>query len=275
MTDTKVKYQFSGVTQYLTDQGTQISLNPVLSPPTDISDAQIDAILAAIGAERRLTTAPCGEKGKTQPRKLRFIRSNGNSLSVIVPIRSTVVTVAQAIKNILNAQDIKVICVELIGEHSFNLIEELAPANKGAITPTNPIKPTDQAGKHKEVYSAVMSEYAADSRGGANILMPFQTQTDGDGTNAYSQLVGYFDTCVDPVVTVQCLGNTSIDYRRYIPSFLTTDGTNTILQTATAPVKTSDATQISQCGALLAQLTSVACLEYYGESNNKLHKLLN
>jgi hypothetical protein len=274
MTDTKVRYEFNDVSQYLTDQGRQISLNPVLSPPTDLSDGQIDAILAAIGATRRTETAPCGDRGNVQPRKLRFIRRNGNSLSVIAPIRSDLITVANTIRGILNQTGFRVLCIELIGEHHFNLIEELAPTNKGALQATNPIKPTDQAGKHKEVYSSAMSEYAADSTGGGQILMPFQTQTDGDGTGPYSQLVGFFSSCVDPVLTIQCSGSTSIDYRRYIPSFLTTDGTITQLQTATAPVKTNDATQISQCGALLAQMTSVACLEYYGESNKKFHKLL-
>lgn len=276
MTDTKIKYEFTGGIAYFTDQGTRLNFNPVLSPPTDLTDADIDAILAAVNAQRRTDTAPCGEKAATQPRKLKFIRDNGNSMSVIVPIRSDILSAAQAIWNVLNAKDIKPLCVQLIGEHSFNLFDELASPTRGAPVAIAPIRPSDAKGKHRQDYTGVMSQYQIDAPLGTNVLMPFKSQTNTDGDSPMTELQTYFQDCVDPTIQVFCTGSSSIDYRRYIPSFLTTepDTTSFQLQTVSVPVKASETGLIAICGQTIAAIQSVACIEYYGESDSKLHKRL-
>lgn len=276
-----VKYRVKDGLSYFTDQGNEYTLNSLFRVPSDFAQDQgiIDSVLACVDSVVREETAPCSDKAGTTPRKLVVRRTNGNSFSLVLPVRSQAIEAAQCLWDIMFATRYPAICVELIGEHSLNLIEELAPPNKGTPTVAVPIAPDAEQGKSTLWYSSVMKEYKADTPFGANILMPFKSQTNVPDA-PYVELQSYFSSCVEPLTTVSCGGSTSIEYRRYIPSFITSlvynqpGATGDQLQTVTVPTIANETDQIKACGQLLAATTSIVCLEYYGESNKKLHKLL-
>ena len=281
-----IRYQFTENNDYVTDQGTEVQFNPLFRAPSDFTEATIADILDCINAELRTENRPCPEKGATDPRRLVFLRKNGNSFSLLVNNRANVITYAQCIWNILKQTDFPAVCVKLEGEHTLNIYPELAPANPGAPEFAPVIAPPAAAGFSAYVYTSVMEAYKTDANFGANILMPFRSQTDTLDA-PYSELTDYFSSCVEPITTVTCAAKESREYRRYIPSFLTqtpplqdNEGNDIPgsevekIQTVTVPVKSNVAANIKTCGETLAAIASVVCLEYYGESNDKIHKLL-
>ncbi len=280
MTETKVPYKFDS--GYVTDLGTTLQYNLSLSPPSDLSTANIDAILGAIGASRRTgATVPCGERGTTRPRRVKYIRDNGSSFSVVIPDRSNLLAAAETIWNTLNTLSIKPVCAQLEGEFSRNLIDDLRPAQT-----TNQacpkIEPSVSDGKHVGIYSGVMRDYKSDATYGATILMGFKSQTDAPG-QAYSGLRTEIDTCVGQLSTVQGCGGAAQprEYRRFVPELITTQTTgsgptavtNEFQQSVTVPVASHLPAEITTCGEDLATIACVICLPYYGESNSRLHKL--
>lgn len=281
-----VRYQFQDGQEYVTDQGTEVQFNPLFRAPSDFTEATIDEILDCLNLELRTENRPCPEKGSTEPRRLTFLRKNGNSFSLLVNNRANIITYAQCVWNILKNTDFPAVCVKLDGEKSLNLYPELVAAGKGAPTFAPVISPPEAAGFNAYVYSSTMQEYKSDATYGGNILMPFRSQTDTLDA-PYSELTDYFDDCVNPVTTVNCAAKENRTYRRYIPSFLTQtqplkDGNGDDIpgtevekiQTVTVPVKAHIAADIKTCGETLAAIQSVICLGYEGESNDKIHKLL-
>lgn len=277
-----VKYRVKDGLTYYTDQGTEYTLNSLFRVPSDIENdtGMIEAILNCVDSVIREETAPCSDKANTTPRKLVVRRVNGNSFSLVLPVRSNALDAAQCLWDVLLTTRYPAICIELVGEHTLNLIEELAPPEKGSPTVSPPIAPDSEQGKSTLWYSSTMKEYKADSPFGANILMPFKSQTNIPDA-PYVELQDYFGSCVEPLTSVSCSGATSIEYRRYIPSFITSLTYNAPgeegdqLQTVTVPTIANETDQIKACGQLLARMTSVVCLEYFGESNKRMHKLLN
>lgn len=64
MTETRVLYKLSDDNLYVNDFGATANFNLVLSPPSDLSDQEIDSILTCISAERREPgSTPCSERG--------------------------------------------------------------------------------------------------------------------------------------------------------------------------------------------------------------------
>lgn len=280
MTETKVPYKFTA--GYVTDLGTTLQYNLSLSPPSDLTSANIDAILTAAGAERRTgATVPCGERGTTRPRRVKFIRDNGSSFSVVFPDRANLRTAALAVWNVLNALTIKPVCAQLEGEYSRNLIDDLRPAQL-TTQECRKIEPLESVGYHVGVFSGVMREYKTDANYGTNILMGFRTQTDNPGS-PYSGLSDEIETCIGPLSTVQGCGGASQprEYRRFVPELLTTQTTGEgqaavteeFQQSLTVPVASHLPADIVTCGTDLATIACVICLPYYGESNSRLHKL--
>lgn len=277
-----VKYKAKDGLSYYTDQGNEYTLNSLFRVPSDFAEDEgtIESVLACVDSVVREETAPCSDKAGTTPRKLVIRRVNGNSFSLVLPVRSNALEAAQCLWDVILATRYRPVCIELIGEHSLNLIEELAPANKDSPSVAPPIAPDAEQGKSTLWYSSVMKEYKADTPFGTNILMPFKSQTNVPDA-PYTELQSYFSSCVEPLTTVSCGGATSIEYRRYIPSFITSLTYNQAseqgdqLQTVTVPTIANETEQIKACGQLLAATTSIVCLEYFGESNKKLHKLIN
>lgn len=270
-----VRYKVQDGLSYFSDQGTELVYNSVFRPPSDIADDPgiISAILTCVNSVIRTDNGACGEAGGTTPRRLVFTRKNGNSFGLVLPVRSDALEAAGCIRSIFASTAFPIVCIELVGEHTRNLIEELASGAKTAPTAAPAIKPDSSESKNALIYSSVMREYASDSPFGKTILMPFRSQTNVKDS-PYSELIGFMETCTSPFTTASCNSASSISYRRYIPSFLTIVEDLETLQTATAPVKTNETAGISECGKLLADISSVVCLEYFGESNKKLHKLL-
>lgn len=281
-----VRYQFKDGSEYLTDQGTEVQFNPLFRAPSDFTQATIDDILDCLDLELRTENRPCPEKSATDPRRLVFLRKNGNSFSLLVNLRANIITYAQCVWDILKATDFPAVCVKLEGEKSLNLYPELAPAGKGDPTFAPVIAPPAAAGFNAYVYSSTMKEYKADAPAATNLLMPFRSQTDTLDA-PYSELTTYFEDCVEPVTAVNCAAAQAATYRRYIPSFLTQtqpllDGNGDPIpgsevekiQTVTVPVKAYLPAEINTCGETLAAIDSVICLGYEGESNDKIHKLL-
>lgn len=288
MTATKILYKLKDNNLYVNDFGATANFNLVFSPPSDLTDQDINNILACINAEKREPgSTPCSERGLLSYRRLKFIRSNKSSFQIIVPKRDTIIQNAQCIWNILKGKDIKPICVQLIGEHHRNAIDDLAPADRTGDATAAAIKPPDAAGKHVLVFKGTMKEYKTDANHGSSILLGFKSQTDKEG-EPYSELKTEIETCIKSLSSItRCGGSTNPrDYRRFIPSLLTAytdtnDTTNPVdnqtieqLQTVTVAVADHEAAKIKECGTKIATKKSVVCLEYYGESNSRLHKLL-
>jgi hypothetical protein len=280
MTAIKVPYQFKEDSQYIDDFGREAGITGVLAIPEDM-EAKIDEILEAIQAERKTSSVPCNDKAALKPRKVTIIRTNGNSFSFYIYDRPKIVEVSKAVWDIFKSSDFKGVCAKLIGEKWINVYEDFAPSSKTEITPGKPIKPPEETGKHRLVFSATMKEYKVDAVFGAVSLMGFSSQTDTlpdeDGhSQPYSDLQKEINDCIGTLTNVRACGGSGNyrTYRRFTASVLTKDGEeDELLQTVTVPQADNESAKIKECAEALAENKSVACLAYEGESNNRLHKL--
>jgi hypothetical protein len=251
---------------YQSDIGGNLAINPVFRPHVDFTEALIDAIFLAIGAERREETIPCGESGDFSPRKLKFIRENGRSFSLVLGNRANVITAASAVVTaIANANLSRVICVELEGEKTANIIDNLS--TKTEVIAAARIIPNNNIG-NKLIYSSVMRNYASDAPYGTARLIGFRSQTDVQDS-PYSELVDVINGCTGDITEVAC-GNAikNFTYRRFIAGILTAaDDEADAIQNITIPVAKHLPLDVLDCGTQIANSDPVACLFYEGQSD--------
>lgn len=246
----------------------------------DMTEANAIAFAALFGAEERDTQPPCPVNTQTlKRRKLKFVRSNGSSISVVIPERTDVIALATAGRDYLNGMngDFQVACIELIGERWTNVYERFAPPGK-TITPGTPTLPDPTAGI-QYVWSGQMTNYQADAPGGTEILTGFKMNSDNEDAapTAIASIVG------------QCMGATSDRgicptpanrKKRYFeltiaipnPAGPTPGVTNS--QTIQVPDIHFTGADTAACATSIAALPSVACLGYQGEINRALHTIL-
>ncbi|MGL6339113.1 MAG: hypothetical protein ACRC80_08240, partial [Waterburya sp.] len=204
MTSRNIKYQFKDTNAfvgYRTDLGANLNLNPALKTHVDFTDTIISGILDAIDAEARTETVPCGESSSISPRKLTFTRRNGRSFSVYVPNREKILSAAETIVALFNSTNSKIICVDLKGEDSANLLDLLA-VDKPALTAVAPIQPSVIEG-YKSVYSDSMLNYNSDVVFGTPKIQAFQSQSDIED-EPYSELSTEIADCIGDTTEVAC-----------------------------------------------------------------------
>ena len=115
-----VSYQFvAGDNPYISDINQSLSINKTFNAPPDLDDIGIAAMLAAVGAVESTGTSICSDSALGNPRKLEFIRSSGNSMSIAVADKTDLIAAANSIKGILNPLNggvNPVVCIKLYGE---------------------------------------------------------------------------------------------------------------------------------------------------------------
>lgn len=271
--------------QYIADRGAALDAGFTFIQPVDMQDGVVDTILNTIGAELKNAgnAVICPETTNFKPRKLVFIRANGNSMSIPIPLRSEIINFAIQLRGFISAIDVTnpVACIKLIGERFDNIIDELsAGQDKPAATPG--------VWSRGGVFAGTIV-YSTDTVFGTskNLAVKVDTEvlTNGKGSAAPTILGGTWANCVGDFVNGgACPGKERRDHRRYIGTLTVAipDGATPGGDTSAAPgtqrteIPVTDHTQpeILACGQALAVLPSMLCLGYRGESFDRIHKLL-
>lgn len=294
MTDVSVPYKFPD--GYISDLGENVGFNLSFKKPSDINDNVAKDIIKCVGELRESERVACSQAGLITPRKLTFIRENGNSFSLVFPDKNEMVKQAQCVVDIIKKTDFLVVCVKLVGEKYVDLIEsgllDLGDRQGDSVT-KKPIKPEEKQGKYKLVYSGVMKEYESDSIKsgdgvGGTIFQPFSSQTDTP-SEPYSELKDAIEGCHGDLTTIRTCGakKSKREARKYIPHVAVEISNNNndlnpldntaveVLQTLSIYAASSDPQKLLDCANEIAKFKPVVCLPYYGESYGLFHKVLD
>lgn len=260
---------------YTPDRGGSVEgLGFRIGQPADLSDAALDSLLAAVGARRKTEadTVPCPVAGDFNPRKLRFVRRDGNSLSLVLPSNGAALTEAVQIRDLIDgaAAGNPVVCIELLGEYWFDIAQALGKTGTPAAgTPSR----VTSGGKQAVHSGKVLYQFD----GGGTSTITTAVRVDTDAVNAQGEtspptiLGGTWNSCVGAFEPANpCRTPAGLDHRRYIVTLLTDDG----YQTTEVPVINNDAADILACGQAIAGLASSVCIAYRGETNKRLHTFI-
>lgn len=286
----KARYRFvAGANAYNNDRlvpVTGISLVKNFVVPPDMTQQQATDIVLAAGGELisfgnidvvpGTRNIPCSDSANFKPRKLKVIRANGNSFSIVLADRAGVIAASETIRATVDAISATnpVVCTQLIGEEYSNIYDELIPAGSPAPAPGAPSRPGAAVGKGAK-YSGLMLAYSSDVPFQAITLAKFAVATETIG--APPALLG--QALIDCLGTVQlgslCPPSTSRTPRHFIVTSLVTgdEPDTTVTQVNKVPTASEAAADIITCGTALATLESTACLGYKGESYSRVHLL--
>jgi hypothetical protein len=270
---------------YVPDRGGAIEgLSFRFGKPTDFSDAAVDAVLAGVNARRKTAAdrTPCPVASEFKARKLRFVRKDGNSISLALPDKGDAVAAAAVIKAVVDTlnPDNKVLCIELLGEKWDDLMLELS-TRAGAPTAGTPSRSPSTGGKQYAHAGKILYRY--DSGGGKTQTIGVKVDTDIVGPTGNTQpptiLGGSWTSCVGTFESASpCPSASFIKHRRYLATLLTSgdplDIDGQVYQTSEVPIKSNASADILACGKAVADLASTVCLRYHGEDNKRLHLLL-
>lgn len=280
-----VSYQFvSGTNAYISDINQNLSINSRFVAPPDLAQAGIDAILAASGAVETTEPAICSDSALGKPRKLEFIRSSGNSMSVAVANKNDLISAATAIKGVLdplNGASNPVVCIKLYGEEFLNLNDELGVNFTGtAFAPSHKAPAT--AGKQNFASGVITYEADAANPIGTSVIHSIRSITE-KATNEFAAQLGTAAAgCIGDFLTLQNCGNGRSNprkHRRFYLDFATkADPADAAEESQSerieVPVAGGGALDILACGNSLAALTGLYCIGFKGESYSRFHKLL-
>lgn len=268
----------SGTNGYITDIGEPLTVSSRFVVPPDITDANADLIVAAVGGTVNTESAPCSDSGLGDLRKLTFIRESGNTMSIAVPIAANILTAATTIRGILNSvAGNQVVCIKLTGEYFAHLNDELSlNFNIGDVATSH--KAPSSAKKQNFLSGSIA--YTSDVSGA--ILVPVRSITEKTAEEPAAQLGTEWASCTGGIQPVTGCGNGRRNprkHRRFIVDFATkADVTDvneaTQVESIEVPVSTNVATSIKSCGESLAALAGAFCVGYKGESYDRIHKLL-
>jgi len=281
-----VKTQFlnDDGTGYLTDIGISLNISGGFYLPPDVPDTEITTILQNIGANVPSAikpNPPCSDRVGADLRRLKFIRANGNTMSVPVSSRTDLLSAATVISGILLAAGSEVVCIELLGEYFPDLADELGMNYAGTFATSH--VPT--TGGKQFQYSGNVS-YQTDATtgllGSSIIFQPIKSITNNEGAPS-TQLAPAWAGCVgDFSENLPCRGKgrkNPYKHRRFELTFATkadpADATETAeTETAELPAISATAADILTCGQAAAALPGAYCIGYRGESYSRYHRLL-
>jgi hypothetical protein len=253
-----------------------ININNRLVIPPDKTLAEMEIIIDEAGGAlvEPGSVLICSETGNLTPRKLRFSRASGGSVTIAVARRDLLAATVIAGRQVLG----DVVCVELIGERIDDLYLELAPPSKIAEGGT-PSRAPDTSGKYL-VYSGVQRYQVGNGDGSfTGIFLPFRLET--DIADAVPTILGSaFAGCVDVATVAGCGGRSQqIKHKRYTATMLTIEAAPVAgdpaiegQQTTEVPISKYAASEILACGTALAALLPTICLAYAGEDDKRFDK---
>ena len=271
-----VSFQFpTGTNGYVTDLNQNITMNSRFVAPPDIDGIAAAAIVTAAGGIITNETSVCSDSASGTPRKLQFIRANGNSISVAIADRTTLTTAATSIRNVINgasAADNQVVCIKLYGEDFPNLNDELGVNFDGTTFATSHVN----ASGSKQNFASGVIAYEADAAStfGTSVIHPIRSITEKDANELSAQLGTAGTTCVGGFLNVANCGNGRRNPRKHRRFKLTLAISATESETIEVPAKGAGTLDLLACGNAVAALPGVYCVGYMGESYSRFHKLL-
>lgn len=278
MANVRATYQFS---TYNPDRGVDPIPNAArgsLVVPVGITPGQIETLLNTAGGQlikfngqviNNLPAPPCPDSKIFTPRKLIFTLANGVSMSVPVAVRTSLTSVMAA--GIVALQGLStVVCIKYVGEKWRNLLEIFGQSGKVVTPSINDPRGFTLAGAYT---------YNADSTNPFGGAIPKNFKVASETKDAIPAILGDVWTAsagvqLPAASVISCRTGTRHAHRRYIATALI-DRNGVIRPTKIEiPVVASGAGDIRTAGELIAALSSVACLEYQGESYDRFHKLV-
>ncbi len=277
MPKTVVSYRYvAGTNGYQTDFNQELSVTGRFVLPPDLTEANRDAILTAMGATLNIEQAPCSDTGLGDLRKLEFIREGGNSMSVAVNDRTNLISTATSIKGILDAANSgnnKVVCIKLYGEYFANLNDEFGVSFDGTTFATSHKAPATAL---KQNYASGVVAYKTDAAQtfGNSVIQPIKSITEA-ADNTYAAQLGTTPTsCIGDFLNIKNCGNGRRNPRKHRRFLLDFAISATESESIELPATGHLATEIEACGNEAASLQGLYCLGYRGESYSRFHKLL-
>lgn len=278
-------------TDYFNDRGENVAnVKGRFVMPSDMSDAAaiqliqfLGGVPSSIGGVRQPNAiAEACISAQTQgfkPRRITLCRSNGNTLSAIMPTRPDLNTTAQAVVGVVAGLNgnIEVQSVQLFGEEYDNILSEaLADGGNGGrqTTPGTPIRPAPGDARGKLVYSGRV-QYNRDVTYGQTELVSVKVDTDQDGSPP-SVLSGEWADCTGDLQTINapCSSSAFLDHRRYIVISTYQEAGSDRYQSTEIPVTDHLPAGIRSCGNNIAANAAVICLGYRGESLRNIRNIL-
>lgn len=267
---------------YEMDIGNEISASGRFVLPPDLDLAQAATILELIGAKPLAAITQngfCSDSSSGKLRRLVFIRSDGSSMSVPVAVRDNAGQglrgIASGIKGVLDAGNVKVTCIKLVGEYWRNLNSDLGVAyTAGQIATSHKAN----GGATKQHYYTGKMSYQTDAFrvAGEIVLLPIKSISNIANAPA-TQIATVWDGCVGQLSQARsCTSSRDRYHRRFILNFATRIENNIVTETESIelPHKDSAPASIKSCGQAAAALQGLLCIGYRGESYNKYHKVL-
>ena len=281
-----VSFRFTdGVNPYTSDLDINYTISSRFNAPPDIDGIAAAAIVTAAGGIITNEPTVCSDGATVYPRKLQFIRSSGNTISVAVGQRADLISAATAIKGVLdgaNGGNNPVVCIKLYGEETPNLNDELGLIYDGTTFAPTHKAPADAL---KQNYVSGVISYQSDASNpiGETVLQSIRSITEKAVNEFAAQLGAVPNNCGLEVLNVlNCPGNkrNPRKHRRFELGFATkvdtaNDDEASQTETIELPVAGASGADISACGNAAAALTGIYCIGYRGESYDRFHKLLN
>lgn len=266
-------------TGYITDIGSELSYRGTFNLPPDVDLASAATIVNAVSGTISDEQVPCSDGNASgRFRKLVFIRASGNTMSIVVPNRADIITVATNIRTALNDgnPDNKVICVKLLGEIFRNLNDELGVNYTGTVAKSH----RAVAGSFKQNYLSGVINYTSDF--GNTAVQSVRSITEKAVEEPAAQLGGVWDTCTGGLLDLLNCGNGRRNprkHRRFNLTFATkfdvaADAESAQSEVIELPCANGTSADILACGQATAALPGLYCIGYQGESYDRVHKLM-
>jgi hypothetical protein len=273
------RYIFDTANPYVDDRGVNRLFSGRFAIPADMTTAQASAIAGLAGAAPIAATdktkAICPDPG-VRGRRLTFIRRDGNSLSLTMTPRNSLIADATLIRTAIDAVDPanNVVCVKLDGEFFPDLFDELSPAIAVPRVPGVSSRPA--TGGKQNFYSGTMS-YDSDAVYGLPYPISFKVATESTLSPPAAPILWATELAAASTVAQNnpaCPSRNPRKPRAYIVQALVTQGGATETQITRIPVATHLPADILTVGQLLAANPASQCIAYRGERNDRFHKLL-
>ena len=269
----------SAADAYEADDGRLATLGNNFVAPPDIDAAGITSIVNSVaGAVERFTGDKtfCPQDSIKSPRKITYTRSNGSTLSLVVPIRvgtGIADAISANVAAIEAAGQFPVICASLEGEEVTDMYDTYVPAAKLTIAPAAiGNRPLPIAGI-QYLFTGVQPYQIDFDPLGRIVLKPFKIFSNLDDLTP--TLFGAALAAVPFELLNTPLAACSAGDKREPRHFIVTNAIGATLATAVGqetklPVAGSTNANIITAATTLATLGSTYCLDYKGESNPRL-----
>ena len=282
MPKTVLSYRFpvgaapGGGDPYTTDNGEELDVTGRFVLPPDIDLVNAQAIINALGAVPLVNGSVCSDSGLGKLRKLTFYRESGNTMSVSFSNIANTLTVAAAVKGVLDAGNSQVVCIKLEGEEFRNLNDRMQLNYTG----TTAISHKAPSSAEKQNYLTGTINYTSDVA--VTGLRSIRSITESSDNVPAAQIVSAFTSCAGTVQEIVGCGNgrrNPMKHRRFIVDFVTkldpTDAAeNSQTESIEVPTASSSEADILNCGRAIAALPGAYCIGYKGESHSRIHRLI-